>query len=59
MTSACNPWSDIDTYVELVEEEESLRTPKLENPVDLWTNFDVDDRLREEIDETGVTVYRR
>lgn len=58
VTSACNPWSDIDTYVELVNEE-SIRPPKLENPVDLWTNYDVDDRLLHEILETGVVVFCR
>lgn len=58
VTSACNPWSDIDVYIELLEDVR-LRLPKLENPVDLWTNFDVDQRLKREIDETGVIVFCR
>lgn len=58
VTSACNPWSDIDTYLELVRDER-VQLPKLENPIDLWTNFEVDDRLRREIEETGVVVFER
>lgn len=58
VTSACNPWSDIDLYVEL-KTEEQLRLPRVGTEVDLWTNFDVDDRLMQEIDEKGVCVYKR
>lgn len=58
VTSACNPWSDIDVYVEL-DEEQHVRVPQLEVPTDVWTNFDVDDRLMAEIEEKGVAVYER
>lgn len=58
VTSACNPWSDIDVYVVLLEECH-LRKPKLSVPIDLWTNFDVDDRLLAEINEKGVVVFER
>lgn len=58
VTTACNPWSDIDVYVEL-SEDINLRPPHFEVPVDLWTNFDVDERLLEEITENGVTVYEK
>lgn len=58
VTSACNPWSDIDVYVEL-DSEVNLKRPHFEVPIDLWTNFDVDDRLLAEINETGVLVYER
>lgn len=56
VTSACNPWSDIDIYVDL-ETECRLKKPLLPVPVDLWTNFDVDSRLLAEIQEKGVVVY--
>lgn len=58
VTSACNPWSDIDVYVELTEDV-SIRKPRVGVPVDLWTNFDVDSRLLSEITEKGVLVYER
>lgn len=58
VTSACNPWSDIDVYVQMGTECH-LKKPQLPVPVDLWTNFDVDDRLYAEIQEKGVVVYER
>ena len=58
VTSACNPWSDIDVFVEL-KREDTLRKPKVGVPIDLWTNYDVDDRLMQEISEKGVVVYER
>lgn len=58
VTSACNPWSDIDVYV-VLQEECRLRKPKLSVPIDLWTNFDIDDRLLAEINEKGVVVFER
>ncbi|WP_083504310.1 nucleotidyltransferase domain-containing protein [Acetivibrio ethanolgignens] len=44
VTSACNPWSDIDIYVEL-DKDEVIRAPKVGVPVDVFTNFEVDTRL--------------
>lgn len=58
VTSACNPWSDIDIYLKL-KEEVNIRVPRVEGPTDVWTNFDVDNRLMAEIDEKGVVVYER
>lgn len=58
VTAACNPWSDIDLFVQTVREIR-LKKPRLEVPIDLWTNFDVDENLLEEINETGVIVYER
>lgn len=58
VTSACNPWSDIDVYVEL-SEKTFLERPKLGTELDIWTNFDVDDRLLMEIVEKGVVVFER
>lgn len=59
VTSACNPWSDIDIYAELVEEVDRLKKPECVVPFDIWTNYDVDDRLLEEIERTGVVVYEQ
>ncbi len=58
VTSACNPWSDIDVFVDL-KRREILRKPKVGVPIDLWTNYDVDERLMHEIKEKGVVVYER
>lgn len=58
VTSACNPWSDIDLYVEL-SAEKNIRAPRVEVPVDLWTNYDVDERLLAEIEENGVVVWEQ
>lgn len=58
VTSACNPWSDLDVFVELTEEV-ILRKPRVSTEVDLWTNFDVDERLMLEIEEKGVVVFER
>lgn len=56
VTSACNPWSDLDVFVEL-SDNVKVKKPNLSVPLDLWTNYDVDDRLRMEIEESGVTVF--
>lgn len=58
VTAACNPWSDIDIYVQL-QEEVRLKRPLLPVPVDLWTNFTADESLLAEIKEKGVVVYER
>ena len=57
VTSACNPWSDIDVYVEVKKPVERFSKPGCVVPFDIWTNYDVDDRLLEEINRTGVIVY--
>ena len=60
VTSACNPWSDIDVYFELNEDNPAnIDVCGIEVPVDKWDNFSVDERLRKEIDETGVVVYEK
>lgn len=58
VTSACNPWSDIDVFLDM-SEYVPLRAPRVAVPVDLWTNFDADDRFMREIEEKGVVVYER
>ena len=40
-----------------MEREKILRKPKVDVPIDLWTNYDVDERLMQEIKEKGVVVY--
>lgn len=45
-------------YVEL-SEKTFLERPKLGTELDIWTNFDVDDRLLMEIVEKGVVVFER
>lgn len=58
VTSACNPWSDIDVYY---EKEQNLKYPVVicESGLDKWSNFDADDNLMREISRTGVVVYER
>lgn len=58
VTSACNPWSDIDTYI-VLDREQHVKVPRFEVPTDIWTNYDVDERLLSEIREKGVVVYER
>lgn len=60
----CNPWSDIDIYMEGVKHcPELLRDniPKEDNMqvLDIWTDSTVDSRLLAEINKKGVTVYER
>lgn len=58
ITSACNPWSDIDIYVEMEENKNLPPSGVREVAVDVWTNFTVDKHLYSEI-KKGVTVYER
>lgn len=58
VTSACNPWSDVDVYFEL-DKDKRLPVFGLENSLDAWTNFSVDKELLSSILDTGVTVYER
>lgn len=59
VTSACNPWSDIDIYVEMLEKKRRPATGIKEVSLDIWTNYDVDEGLLKEIMEKGVVVYER
>lgn len=36
-----------------------VKSPRFEVPTDIWTNYDVDERLLSEIREKGVVVYER
>lgn len=60
VTSACNPWSDVDVYYEMLNE--SYRPCIFtESSIDGWTNFDIPkgEKLLDEIKEKGVLVYER
>lgn len=59
VTSACNPWSDIDVFVQVKHPVDKFNKPDCVVPFDIWTNFDVDDRLLAEILKTGVVVYEQ
>lgn len=59
VTSRCNINSDVDIYVELKEKENLLKDKYFNFLYDLWTNFDVDDRLYNEIQKKGVVVYEK
>lgn len=56
VTCLCNPWSDIDVYIECPV---GFRRPaiKAEAPLDVWTTEMVDEYLLKEIKEKGVVVY--
>lgn len=58
ITSACNPWSDIDLYVEMDINKNLPPTGVRDVAVDVWTNFTVDKYLYNEI-KKGVTAYER
>lgn len=58
-TSACNPWSDIDIYLEMDKEKLMPVFGLKEVATDMWNNFTVDDDLYREIKEKGVVVYER
>ena len=58
ITSACNPWSDIDVYFEM--EKLPRHYPIIGNPhqvFDKWCNFTVSEKLMTEINKKGVVVY--
>ena len=60
VTSACNPQSDIDIYIDFGENTpEHFRVENLEAAVDLQDNTLVDSRLLENILETGVIIYAK
>ncbi len=60
VTCLCNPWSDIDLYVEMKEKRRlGAFGSEVEAPLDKWTNFTVDEDLLEKILNTGVVVFDR
>ena len=60
VTAACHIWSDIDAYFEIEHEVDNLPLTGTDNQAwDRWSNFTVDNQLKEEILQTGVVVYDR
>ena len=61
VTSACNPWSDIDICVEGILERPKF--PKLENTTDVdficGDDLAMSDSICREVRERGVVVYER
>jgi len=55
-TNRCHIGSDVDVYVEMKEELSPVKGT-YGFDVDLWNNFMVDERLKNEIERTGVVVY--
>lgn len=59
VTSKCHVGSDVDIYVELYENKPPIKDKYFNFVFDLWTNFMVDERLKNEILTKGVVVYER
>ncbi len=57
--TSCHVNSDVDIYVHLDKEESGLLKKSFDFPIDLWTNFMADKRLKTEIAKKGVLVYER
>ncbi len=58
VSGKCHVDSDVDIYITL-KENKRIRINVCDFLYDVWTNFTVDNRMRKEIDEKGVTVYER
>ena len=58
VSDRCHIDSDIDIFIELEKEERRLIKRYIDFRFDLWTNFDVDDRLLNEIMKDGVLVWQ-
>ena len=58
VTPLCNPWSDIDIFIECAE---GFHRPPIhtEAPLDIWTSDMVDEDLLSEILSKGVLVYEQ
>ena len=56
VTQACHIGSDVDVYFEM-SDNHVPRFEDLDFEYDVWTNFTVDNRLKEEIAKKGVVVY--
>lgn len=59
VSTRCHIGSDVDVYVCLQHDQDNLIPCYFDFAYDLWTNFTVDDRLKEEIRKGGVGVYER
>ena len=59
VTSACNPWSDIDIFFDLERDVSVFPSTHDKTVYDKWNNFNASDELLKEILENGVVVYDR
>lgn len=59
VSDRCHIDSDVDLYVRLQHDQKNLITSCFDFAYDLWTNFNIDDRLRLEITKGGVAVYEQ
>lgn len=58
ITDRCHTGSDVDFYAEL-KKDGRIETQYLPFLYDIWTNFNVSDNMKKEIDKKGVIVYER
>lgn len=56
VTSQCHVGSDVDIYVKL-NRNKKIEISSKNFDYDLWTNYNVDERLKTKIAKTGVKVY--
>lgn len=59
VSDRCHAESDVDLYVRLKQDQANLITCYFDFAYDLWTNFTIDDRMKEEIRKGGVAVYEQ
>ena len=59
VTEKCTINSDVDIYVELTKNMNIFKDKYFNFIYDLWTNFQVDEKLYKEIKEKGVVVYEK
>lgn len=60
VTWACNPWRDIDIYIEHdAENLNSINIPysDIKSSLDIWDSLLVDNNLLKEIIDKGVIIY--
>jgi len=55
-TYSCTIDSDVDVFIEL-KKDRPIDISGISYEFDLWTNYNVDERLLKEIEKTGVKVY--
>lgn len=60
ITWECNPWSDIDVYIEHEAQDFnniSIPYSEIKSSLDIWDNLSADENLLNEIINKGVIVY--
>lgn len=58
VTPACHADSDVDLYLEL-QKDIKVIDRYFDFSYDIWTNFSVDNRLKNEISKKGIKLYER